>query len=62
MEIEVTIDAEGKVTTRVKGACGRSCKDATKAIRDALGTTVEDRNLPEYYEQAAERTKVGGRS
>ncbi len=60
MLIEITIDAEGKVTTRVKGGCGKSCKDATKAIREALGETVEDRALPEYYESAQDQARVKG--
>ena len=64
LDLEITIAPDGTVTTRVKGGHGRSCRDATKAIRDALGTTVEDRALPEYHEQATEteRVKLGGRS
>lgn len=63
-EIEVTIAPDGTVTTRVKGGHGRSCRDATKAIREAIGLTTEDRALPEFYQPATEgdRVKQGGRS
>lgn len=63
-EIEITFAPDGTTTTKVKGGRGRSCRDATKAIREAIGLTVEDRTLPEYHEQATEgdRVKQGGRS
>lgn len=60
MIIEITIAPDGTVKTKVQGGCGRSCKDATKPIRDALGETVEDRSLPEYYEQQQAGTRVKG--
>lgn len=61
MEIEITIDVDGNVTSKVVGGCGSSCKDATKVIRDALGVTIEDRNLPEFYQQAPRVPVKGGR-
>lgn len=61
MEIEITIDVDGNVTSKVVGGCGSSCKDATKAIRDALGVTIEDRTLPEYYQQPQRTALKGGR-
>lgn len=60
MQIKITITADGKVTTKVSGACGKSCADATKPIRDALGVTTEDRKLPAYYEQARQGSRVKG--
>ena len=64
IDLEILIAPDGTVTTRVKGGRGRSCRDATKAIRDALGATIEDRALPAYHEQVTEteRVKLGGRS
>lgn len=59
-EIEITIAPDGTVTTNVKGGQGRSCKDATKAIREALGVTTEDRALPEFYAENKDRVRVGG--
>jgi len=60
--IEITIEPDGTVTTAVKNGCGASCKDATKAIRDALGVTVEDRTLPEFHLRSttAQRSQVKG--
>lgn len=63
-EIEITIAPDGSIVTKVKGGHGRTCRDVTKAIRDAIGATVEDRTLPEYYEAVREGSTVkqGGRS
>lgn len=61
-EIEITIAPDGAITTRVKGGQGRGCRDATKAIRDALGVTTEDRALPEYHQQATDAARVRGGS
>ncbi len=62
-ELEITIAPDGTITTKVKGGQGRSCRDATKAIRDAIGVTTDDRTLPEYHEQATDAARVrGGRS
>lgn len=60
--IEITIAPDGTVTTKVVGGCGRSCKDATRAIREALGVTTEDKALPEYYAEATQAETVRGRS
>ena len=64
LDLEILIAPDGTVTTRVRGGHGRSCRDATKAIRDAIGATTEDRALPEYHEQVteADRVRQGGRS
>lgn len=63
-DIEITVAPDGTITTKVKGAKGRGCRDLTKALRDALGTTVEDRATAEYYETGTEgsRIKQGGGS
>lgn len=64
-EIEITFAPDGTTTTRVKGGQGRSCRDLTKAIRDAIGRTTEDRALPEYHQHTTETDRVryrGGQS
>jgi len=63
-EIEILFAPDGSVTMRVKGGRGKSCTEVTKAIRDAIGVTVEDRKLPEYYEEtnADERVRSGSGS
>ena len=57
-DIEITVAPDGTITTKVKGAKGKGCRDWTKALRDALGVTTEDRTTSEYYEQATERVGV----
>jgi hypothetical protein len=57
-DIEITVAPDGTITTKVKGTKGKGCRDLTKALRDALGVTTEDRATSEYYEQATERVGV----
>lgn len=59
-DIEITIAPDGTITTKVKGHAGKGCRDLTKALRDALGTTVEDRTTSEYYAEvkAGEKARV----
>lgn len=40
----------GAVTTKTEGFIGSSCEDATRALRDKLGTG-EIEHTPEYYER-----------
>jgi hypothetical protein len=51
-ELEITITPDGEVQVRVKCIKGQSCVDETKFLEEALGDTVESRELTdEYYEQ-----------
>ena len=51
-DIEIVINEKGEVTFEVKGVKGGSCVDETKFLEDALGNTIESRELTdEYYEQ-----------
>ena len=63
-ELEISIDADGNVSVKVKCVKGQSCVDETKFLEDALGSTVESRDLTsEYYEQPvsqANLNKTGG--
>ena len=61
MIIEVVIAPDGSVTTKVQGGCGKSCADATRPIREALGETVSDVKLPEYAANPKQAVKVGGK-
>lgn len=49
-EIIVTI-RHGKSTVEAVGYEGASCKDATQAIRDAMGRTTQDDNKPEFEQR-----------
>ncbi len=51
-ELEITIDADGKVSVQVKCVPGASCVTESKFLEDALGGKLESRELTaEYYEQ-----------
>jgi len=51
-ELEITIGPDGEVQVLVKCIKGASCVDETKFLEDALGNTIESRELTsEYYEQ-----------
>ena len=49
-ELEIMIDAEGKVSIKIKGVKGSGCMELTKAMEEALGTTEERIYTEEYYE------------
>lgn len=49
-EIIVTISPDGSsATTEVKGVKGKSCKDITKQLLEALGVVEQDKKTPEYF-------------
>lgn len=63
-EVEVFIDRDGRVRVEVRGVKGMSCLDVTKALEEALGGQVQDRELtPEAYEaaQAEQQRQQRGR-
>lgn len=57
-ELEITIDANGKVNIKVAGAKGGKCLDITKPIEDALGEVKVREMNSEYYEQPADTSQV----
>jgi hypothetical protein len=51
-ELEITISPDGEVSVQVKCIKGQSCVEETKFLEEALGDTIESRELTsEYYEQ-----------
>ncbi len=62
--IEITIDPKGQTIVQTKGFAGSSCREASKALEQALGLAESDRPTPELYQQAAspeaERHKISG--
>lgn len=65
-EVEVFIDKNGKVQVQVRGVKGTACLDLTRALEEALGGQVEEREMtPEAYEteqiQVQNRQQVKGR-
>jgi hypothetical protein len=63
-ELEITINPDGSVSVQVKCVKGQSCVAETKFLEEALGDTIESRELTsEYYEQptgVANTTKTSG--
>lgn len=57
-ELEITIDANGKVNIKVVGAKGGKCLDITKPIEAALGEVTVREMTSEYYEQPLDTSKV----
>jgi Protein of unknown function (DUF2997) len=50
-ELDIEIDAAGKVTVRTKGIKGEACLDVVEAIARLIGREESRALTPEYYEQ-----------
>lgn len=50
-EIIVIIDQNGEPAVEVNGVKGKSCKDFSKALEQALGDVTKDTVTKEFYEQ-----------
>ena len=50
-EITIEIDEQGDVKVATKGFKGKSCKDATKQLEEALGHVASDKPTEEMYER-----------
>lgn len=54
-EIEVVIGKDGNVQIEVAGVKGPGCLDITKALEEALGGDIEERNMrPEFDEEQSQ--------
>lgn len=49
-ELEIEIDASGRITVTTKGFKGAACLDITQAIVKLLGREESTELTPEYYE------------
>jgi hypothetical protein len=47
----VEISETGEVRITVRGVKGKSCKDATRQVEQALGKTVTSTPTSEYYDK-----------
>jgi hypothetical protein len=64
-EITIRVSKNGKVNLGVLGVKGGSCKDLTKAMEKALGSTTESENTQEFYEQGqgvSNNQNIGGKT
>lgn len=50
--IEVIVSPKGQTKITSRGYAGASCKDATRALEQALGVVESDRRTPEMYQPA----------
>ena len=48
--IEITVNPKGETSIQSRGFTGASCKDATRAYEQALGTVQSDRPTAEMYQ------------
>ena len=63
-ELEITIGPNGEVQVLVKCIKGASCTEETKFLEEALGNTIESREMTsDYYQQpvtGGATVKTGG--
>lgn len=50
--IEITVGPQGQTKIKTKGFVGRSCKDATREIEQALGVVESETLTAEYHQPA----------
>ena len=56
--IQIIIDPSGELRLETKGFTGASCRQASKALEQALGIAESDRPTSELYQQAANQTEA----
>ena len=49
--IEIVVSPTGEIRIEAVGFVGSSCKEATKALEEALGTMTASQTKPEYHQQ-----------
>lgn len=60
-EITVVINDEtGEVTYDVKGVKGKGCEALTQELDEALGTVVQNKKLPEFFQHEKQTMKHRG--
>ena len=52
--IEIIVDTKGETTIQTKGFAASSCRDATRALEQALGAVQSDQATAEMYQTAAD--------
>lgn len=53
-QITVEIDAQGNTSVAASGVSGSSCKELTRQIEQAIGSTVDDVKKPEFHRPAGQ--------
>jgi len=60
-ELEIEIDANGRVQVQVKGMPGKRCLDYVKIFQDLLGPVTDQRPTEEFYQEIVETQHVGNK-
>ena len=55
MNIQIIIDPQGQVRLQTQGFSGPSCRQASKALEQALGLIESDRPTAEFFQQTSSR-------
>ena len=58
MKIQIIIDPQGEIRLETKGFAGASCKDASKALEQALGLVQSDKPTRELYQNSSTPSEV----
>jgi hypothetical protein len=56
--IKITVDPAGKTTIVTSGFTGKSCKDASRLLEEALGRVKSDELTAELYEEHTQDVQV----
>lgn len=61
-EIEIVIAPDGSIKLDIKGMKGPVCAPIIGRLAQGVGEVVEERNKPEFYQQAQaqQQKKLGG--
>ena len=51
-QIEIVVDAAGRVTVATRGFAGPACKEASRFVEEALGRRAAERLTAEYFQHA----------
>lgn len=61
-QIIIVVSPDGTTKVETKGFQGSTCKDATKALEQALGTVESETLKPEYHQGGSVARKIENRS
>lgn len=56
-EVFMDFDDEDNAIISVKGVAGKSCKDLTRELENALGTVTDDKLTEDYHKTAVKQGK-----
>ena len=60
--IEIIVSPKGETVIQTKGFAGDECRQASKALEQALGLVQSDRPIAEMYESAISQVRQNQRT